>query len=418
LASNPATPAPLLFRLLEEYPRETTTTVTWRWEWSDEQARAFAAHPDTNVRALLAGAIHATPEQRARLVDDRSPGVLAALADGPDLIRWGPPLPTWAYERLWARSFFFRDELRQNCRVWPLVRGLLAPAEPVDESAAQGPLSRAEAEGRASDENPWTRVRIAVDPRLPADLVAALAVDPEPNVRLAVSMRPDLSEEERAAIDYHVGPEDRLAPVPWAAETTDAEVLHRCVHSRHIGLRRSAAENPHLPPHLVAVLATDDDFAVRLLLCENHADVPGDLVLATYLEARTISRGWLLKHPRLAEAGLARLADSPDPNARKLVRLDPLARPEVIERLSHDPCWWVRAAMAPDRRLSPGRVLELLDDPTTTEGAAANPHLPVSIMERFLADAHVLREEVIVGAPALYLGNWTPAEVDRIERQS
>jgi hypothetical protein len=43
--------------------------------------------------------------------------------------------------------------------------------------------------------------------------------------------------------------------------------------------------------------------------------------------------------------------------------------------------------MAKDRRLSRDRVVELFDDPQTAEAAAANPNLPVDLMERILADA-------------------------------
>lgn len=137
-------------------------------------------------------------------------------------------------------------------------------------------------------------------------------------------------------------------------------------------------------------LPTDEDFAVRLLLCENHADVPGETVLAAFLEARTLSRGLLLDHPALRRLGLARLADSSDPCARCLVVLDPDASPELLGRLSHDPHPAVRASTADDQRLSPARVLELLDDLATTECAAASPHLPIHIMERILADAGTL----------------------------
>src|SRR3954464_1428563 len=57
-----------------------------------------------------------------------------------------------------------------------------------------------------------------------------------------------------------------------------AELQRRCVYSAHIGLCRGIAHNTSLTPDLIVVLATDDDFAVRLLLCENHADVAGEIV--------------------------------------------------------------------------------------------------------------------------------------------
>jgi hypothetical protein len=56
--------------------------------------------------------------------------------------------------------------------------------------------------------------------------------------------------------------------------------------------------------------------------------------------------------------------------------------------------------------LSPTRVLELFHEQPTTEKAAANPHLPVPIMQGILTDAGALADEVIEGKPAVYLGRW------------
>jgi hypothetical protein len=406
----------LLRQLVDEQLKETSFVLTFRKEWTDEQFEAVATHPDREVREFLAQAVHVQPDQRARLVEDPEPGVLRALAEGPDwFLAWTwtpqPALPTWAYERLLERNpkleLWLADcpwtpqELR--ARLWPPG----SPPAPADEL----PLDRQEAEAQAGDDNEWTRVVAAADPRLSADLVARLAVDPSPAVRLAVSMRPELTEEQRAAIDYHVGRDDRIQPARWATDTRDPEVLRRCVFSAHVGLRRSIACNPHLTPDLIAALATDDDFAVRLLLCERHANVPTETVLNAYLEATTMTRGRLLDHPSFQRIGLARLADSLNPQARALVVLDPEAAPDLIERLSNDPHPMVREWTADDPRLSPGRVLELFDDPSTTGAAAANPHLPVPVMYRILADAATLADEVVEGKPEVYLGRLSPDQL-------
>jgi hypothetical protein len=418
LVRNPAVPAVLLRRLIDEQPKETRSSVTGRRAWSDEQFEILAAHPDREVRVLLAQARYVTPEQRASLVEDPDPRILDALAEGPDWFAWWtlapePVLPAWAYERLIERRPRVKDMwLVDNPWLAPELRARLWPDEQAPPAPPQEPpLTRAEAEALARDDNEWVRAGAAADPRQPADLVAALAVDPSHAVRLAVSMRPELSEKERTAVDYHVAPHDRLQPVRWATGTRDPDVQRRCVHSAHIGLRRSVAYNPYLTPDLIAVLAADDDFAVRLLLCEHHADIPAETVLATYLEARTVTSGRLLRHPSFQRVGLARLADSPEPGARALVSLDPEAPPELVERLSHDPHPTVRAWMADDRRLSPGRVLELFDEPPTTEGAAANPRLPVPVMRRILAEAGTLADEVIEGKPTVYLGRWSPDDL-------
>lgn len=404
----------LLRRLVDEQFQEVGFCLSGRRSWSDEQFDALAGHPDPDVRKRLAEAEHARPEQLARLVEDSSFEVLKALARGPDpfdlpIAAREPRMPLWAYDRLIDRDTRLREAVAGSRWAPEDLRQRLSPppTAPADEPL----LDRQEAEELARHKSEWDRVQAATDPRLPADLVAELAADPSPFVRLAASMHPGLTEQQRAAIDYRVAPQDRIIPAPWAMTTRDPRQQRQCVYSAHIGLRRSVAENASLPPDLVAVLAADDDFAVRLLLCENHADVPGEIVLATYLEATTLSRGRLLDHPALRNVRLARLASSPDPSARCLVTLDPDAPPELVEQLSHDPHPAVRASTAHDPRLSPGRVLELFGDPPATEPAAASPHLPVHLMERILTDATALANEQVKGTPTVYLGNWKPGEL-------
>jgi hypothetical protein len=421
LVENPVISGALLRRLVNEHLNEVRGYLGGRREWSDEQFDALADHPDPDVRVQLAEALHVQPEQRASLVGDPSFKVLLALASGPTpfdlpITTREPMLPLWAYDRLIERDARLREAIAGSCWAPHDLRERLSPSPtvpraPMDELR----LDRQAAEELTRLENMWDRARAAADPRLPADLVAKLAADPSPTVRLAASMHPGLSEQQRAAIDYRVAPEDRITPARWATITRDPQQQRQCAYSAHVGLRRSLAYNPSLSPDLVAVLATDEDFAVRLLLCENHADVPGETVLATYLEARTLSRGQLLDHPALPRRGLARLADSSDPSARCLVVLDPDASPELLERLSHDAHPAVRASTADDQRLSLARVLELFDDPLTTERAAANPHLPIHVMERILAD------ERVEGTPTVYLGTWKPSELpaeDRTQHRS
>lgn len=312
-------------------------------------------------------------------------------------MRWHQPLPLSAYQRLAADPCKqVRDALLVARRVPREVLVMLThDQDPGIAKAASArlqppqpePLTGQEAEARACDDSEWTRAEVAAHPGLPASLVTALATDLSPHVRLAVSMRSELSEAQRGSIDYHVAPEDRLRPVSWAADTDDRQTLRCCVHSTHLGLRRSVAYNPNLTPDLISVLAGDSDFAVRLLLCENHAGVPGALVLRTYLEARVITRSDLLHHPAFPRTDLARLADSANWEARKLVSLDPGAPADLIERLSHDQHPAVRVWTASDPRLSRDRLVELFHDPQTTGAAAANPHLPPELMEPILTDA-------------------------------
>ncbi|GAB3839195.1 hypothetical protein ACFPIJ_35210 [Dactylosporangium cerinum] len=410
LAGNPAIPAELLRRLTDELFTEVDAAIRGRDTWADEQVDALIEHPDSEVRTVMAYADHLPPAQRARLVEDPDEGVLNALVQRTYARLWTndpePRMPAWAFERVIERMPSLTHWVRGNPWVPRELRDRLGATEPETEPAA-APLTRADAEALIADEK--TRYRAAEHPDLPADLVARLAVDPDRSVRLAVSMRPELTEEQRAAIDYVVRPNSRLMPLDWVRHSDDPDVQRRCATSAHIGLRRSAALNRHLAPDLVALLATDDDFAVRLLLCETHAAVSADVVLATYLEARVLSRGLLLQHPSLTRDRLDHLAASPDPRLRGFTCRDPRVPAEVIERLSHDPEPLVRGFAAVDARLSPRRVLELFDDPDLCGQAAANPHLPVDVMRRIIdEDGRELANEQPPEGMAVFLGNWDP----------
>ncbi|GIF37129.1 hypothetical protein BC793_101174 [Actinoplanes xinjiangensis] len=395
LVRNPALPAAALVRLAGD-DRISRWDLTARRAWTDEAFDTLAAHPDPEVREALAQSPGATGEQRARLAGDLSIRVLQAVLEGPPT-RWAGPLPGRVHRRLAEHPE-------------PLVRDLLTylPGTPRDvvallardrhpgiADAARALLDRKPYQpaslGRdqavlfASGGSDWNRERAATDPALPAEWITTLAADPSPRVRLAVSTRPELTEAQRAAIDYPVLPADATPALDWVLAAGPAE-LDRCVRSAHPVLRRSAACHPDLPADLLAALTADPDPAVRALLCSHQAHVPGELVLDTYLATGDED---LLRHPAFSGTGLARLADDPSPEARALVALDPAAPPELIDRLSRDPSTAVRRAMATDPRLPQPRLLELLDDPPTAEAAAANPALPARVITRLLADAGI-----------------------------
>ncbi|TYB38558.1 LRV domain-containing protein [Micromonospora sp. AP08] len=449
VAGNPATPPELLVRMLDHGPAGQAVLI-FRAHLPDEVCRAAAAHPDVRIRLSLADSWHATPEQRALLVDDARPAVRTALAAGPDLFRATPdPLPEPTYARLAADPVTrVREAVADSWQCPPSVRARLVgdpdpvvrisayarwadPPEEVTDRLLADPdvrravarracrhrpellaevldatwsdgwelsavaidarLDRASAERLARHGDTGVRAAVAENPHLPRDLVDELSVDPDPKVRLRLSLRPGLTEAERAAVDYRVRPTDRLTPARWVLDCRDdPDALDVAVRSAHIGLRRSAAYSPHLRPDQVARLAADEDFAVRLLLCENHDGVPGDVLLATYLEAQVITAGMLVGRPNFPRVGLARLADSADPRARMLVRHDPEAPADLIDRLSRDPDEHVRWSVAADPRLQPDRLAELLDDPATTGAAARNPNLSADHIERILAEAGIL----------------------------
>ena len=393
LLRNPAIPARLLRRLVDEQNDQVRQYIPWRPEWTPEQFEELATHPDPEVRAQVARAQHITSQQRARFVEDPAGRVVAAMVQGPEWITYShwddpePVLPEWAYRRARQRVPYVEVFFDTPWLPAEWLARLLPPGKttaPVEPAA----LTRDEAEAMVADENSYRRRLAAQDPRLPADLVRRLAGDADHGVRLAVSMRPELTEEQRAAIDHRIEPETRVSPPAWVVQTTDRDVQHAIARSAHPGLRRGLAGNQHLDPALIPVLAADDDHAVRLLLCESQRDVPFELLLATYLEATVMTRFRLLTHPAFDRDGLAlRLAGHPDPAARALARLDPHPPAGLIERLSHDEHPQVRQSVAAHRLLSPARVLALFAAPETTGQAAASPHLPVAVMEQILTDA-------------------------------
>ncbi|MGK5731409.1 hypothetical protein [Streptomyces sp. URMC 124] len=446
LAGNPAAPADVLLRLLRAEDAVVGERVARRAGLPGEVIEAIVHHPDIKVRSAFAGSPLAPAAQRARLIDDK-PRVRLALAAGPLVFRTRPePLPDETYERLFGDP---RPTIRQEalmspslptrllagladspdpqlrhaaCRVWrdltPGAReALLADEEPsvrraaalraasgdvrhtaelVDELEgrdrslllAHGRLDRRLAERFAYSDEPSERMAIAENPSLPADLVAHLARDPHRPVRLAVSARPELTEAQRAAVDHTIEPGERLAPLTWVREAReDTDVLRRCVHSAHVWLRRSAAVSPHLPPDLVARLAEDDDFAVRLLLCENHPAPPPELMWQVFLQWEGYSRWLLPDKPGFPRHRLAALAHHEDPGLRRHAIRAPDASPELLDRLTRDMAAYVRHEAARDPRLPLPRLYELLADPDTAQDAARNPALPAADMRRLLDEA-------------------------------
>ncbi|MFD4762648.1 hypothetical protein ACFWOJ_28455 [Streptomyces sp. NPDC058439] len=448
LSWNPAAPGSVLLRLLGHDDRYVRRNVAQRKDLPPEVVDAILSHPDRGVRAAFAESWNADPAQRARLLDDPSATISLILAMGPNPYRMPvEPLPDWAYERLLAHprdsvrhetaasasvpahvragmaghpESFFR---RMACRAWDQlddsaresllndedseVRQAAALRVCHDDEERTAWLVEALAEswqlhnllavgrlGRGLAERLMAKgdrlSSLAANPSLPADLVARLAVSPDPYVRLVVSARPELTEDERAAIEYTVGPEDRLDTLTWVWEAReDMDVLRRCATSAHLWLRWSAAACPELPQDLVELLARDEDFAVRLLLCEFHPEPPPELLLALFLNGGHRAVGMLAAKPRFPAEGLAaRFADSSDPKLRLLALRDPGLGAEDLDRLSRDP--QTRAAAARDPRLPLSRIRELLAD-TTTGSVAGNPALPVEAMHAILDGAGVPR---------------------------
>ncbi|CAM5590779.1 hypothetical protein [Streptomyces badius] len=236
----------------------------------------------------------------------------------------------------------------------------------------------------AADPDPEVRIRIAQRTDLGPAECRTLMTDPHPGVRLAVSLHPALSEEERARIDYQVPMDHSFVHHPPPETPRDPRAVRRDALSRHPLLRRRAARDHLLPPDLVACLASDDDLGVRVLLAQNHPDAPASLLLRSFLEYAGPERSHLTTRPNFPTDGLAVFADHEDPEVRALAARAPDTEPTTVARLTQDPDRAVRAAAARHPNLPHSRLAALLDDEELAHHAAANASLPSDVIRRLL----------------------------------
>ncbi|MFD9687774.1 hypothetical protein ACFWXO_18675 [Kitasatospora sp. NPDC059088] len=453
IIKNPAAPADVLLRLLSDEASSYWETLAWR-RLPDQVVDGIVTSPHVTLRVAFAQNKYASGDFRARLVNDPDPTVRAAVAIGPQWFRVPvDSLPEWAQRallhdqdaqvrsraeenlppsRALAALALDADPQRRRaaCRAWEYldaeerrlllvdaassVRGDAAKEASIHDADATDlylqftddvPVQRAQVLMRA-ELHPATarrlaetgdkheRAAMAGNPTVALDTARLLADDPEHTVRLQFASRPDLTEAQRAEIDYHVSESDRLSAVPWVLDSTGVERLRRCAASANTLLRRSAACNRHLPQDAIDLLGRDDDFPVRILLCENQSTVDSEVVLDTFSRWTGPLSSMLLDHPNFPRVGLARrFGDSPEPLQRYLATHDPEAPAELLLRLSHDSDLRFRRAVASHPNLPYGRMTELLgdQDSQTSIRAAANPALPLPLMHQLLDSSGIPR---------------------------
>ncbi|MFB6691492.1 hypothetical protein ACFCX3_13250 [Streptomyces virginiae] len=413
--------------------------------------------PHDLVRATVAGGPHPRPRRPLPLPDDVVITLLTAEERGtPQRVTVGEIVSELMSS--WQVSASFRYRMRGHehpavrslaADVWSLLtaeeqNGLLADPHPDVRSAAEYRLSAADPGAREAELPDHGRVRWHIlcnyalpdalveaalaDPEsrwclagnryTPADAVARLARDADPEVRLRVAARADLDPAVWAGLaeDPHeqVRTRARVQPLPRTPEQClavdhemdegahdcaclilgsytepDPDWYRTCAESEEVVLRLVAATCPTLPADLVARLAQDPHEEVRHRLAVRHPLAPAATVLAAFV-ARPRQRAYLLVQSRVPRTGLSHLLDHEDPEVRALAAADPTLGRAPVELLA-DPDDRVRRAAAANP-LFTGEALEaLLHDPATAEGAAANPGLPAPRLHALLDRAALPR---------------------------
>ncbi|MER5639455.1 PE-PGRS family protein [Kitasatospora sp. NPDC002227] len=351
------------FRLLAEDPAERVRA-------------AVAAHRDLPVRDLVRLAVDPDPEVRRGVVRRAWPHLAAEtrtalLADPDEKVREGAVLahhttvPVTAADLAAIADEDLRRKVVEECR-----------------------LARELAEALVRDADRHVRRALAANTGLDLDLALLLGADQENSVRWAVSVRADLTEEQRARIEAEDVPGRTWSdPLPWVrALHDDPEAMRRCAASAHVELRRSVAWARTLPQDVADRLAADEHQAVREVLVERCDQAPGELLFERWRSGGTRSTAQLLyrsNFPR--EYGLRHL-DHPDPKLRQLAAMDPAADAEQLERLSRDSDPRVREQVLRGRRLDLASVIRLIDDPDVSVRSAAvlDPRLPEPLLDTLL----------------------------------
>ncbi|WP_405729756.1 PE-PGRS family protein [Streptomyces sp. NBC_00028] len=370
---------------------------------AEDACRVLAADPSARVRseaarlkglpASVAVALAADPDGGVRAVACRTAwphldaaGRKALLADPHDIVRARVRV-LYHQDRPMPRSVFEAEDI-EAASVLALETCLLA-RDLAEHLARHGERSQ--------------RWKLAANPRLDPDLVALLAEDPDDGVRFQVSTRPDLTEEQRAAVPVELDPVTRYFELDWVkALHDDEDAMRRLAASSHFLVRRCVARARRLPPDVVERLARDEDRIVQLFLAESCDDAPADMLLRVWqwwdgsLTTPDRPRG----HPNFPRHDLVRYADDPSPRMRQLALDDPESTPELVERLSRDVSAEVRYRAATDPRLSAAGAARLLEDPHehVRQAAALHPRMPARLLVGLLRGGGV---ETAARNPAL-----------------
>ncbi|MGN9809995.1 hypothetical protein ACTMSW_11640 [Micromonospora sp. BQ11] len=217
MATNPTLPPAVVEALLDHPSADVRRSLARRDDLTGPQLARLAADPDVSVRTAVSVHPALTEEERAAI----------------DIDVTTAPWNRWV-DLCWH------------------LRGT-SPPDPLP------PLT--ESVRLATSVNPLLRRRGAVDPRLPAEVVTALAEDPDPSVRALLAHHHPTAPPELLLRVFRDGRCDRhrLLALPNFPTVT----LARFADDRDPAVRRLVARDPQADPALVDRLTRDPDAEVR-----------------------------------------------------------------------------------------------------------------------------------------------------------
>lgn len=373
----------------------------------------LAADPDPGIRAWLAALPDLPAQVVPLLADDPEHGDLVVLRLG------APDAAHAAYLRLLAHEDPHRrrtalsalghvppPHLLAKLLDDPATRAAAIPHADLDPElaarlahdpdravrqslAAHPALSPAQFALLADDPEATVRATLAEHARLPDGVRERLAADEDRAVRRAVLYSEHTPDGLRERIDYPLGRHERASSVAWLRRRCEDTALQaRYARSAQAAYRRTVARCPHLDTGTVALLADDEDFAVRLLLAENHPDAPPHLLARMVHEWGGYSIWRLMRHPNFPADVIDEFSRSGDNGLHWCAVFSDRLTEEQKARLRTSPDSSLRRHVDPD--LPPvADLLTMLTDAESTvrEQAARHHNLPVDSMRQLVAAA-------------------------------
>ncbi|MEU8779636.1 PE-PGRS family protein [Streptomyces sp. NPDC048606] len=362
----------------------------------------LAADPSTRVRAEAAALPGLPAEQAAALTADTDTGVRAAACRGawPVLTRErrralrADPAPA---VRVAALLRHHEEQPLSRADFDALTRTGDGSADTTERAVAGCLLGPDLVEHLLTGGDARLRTTLAGNPRLAPEAVRRLAHDADAEVRHALALRGDLTEEQRAAIRVDIDPRTTSSTLEWVEELHgDPEAMRRLAASSHPLVRRSVARARRLPPDVAGRLAWDTDPVVQVFLAESCEDAPAEMLLRvwTWWTGSLSAPGRPRTHPAFPRDGLVRYADDPHGRMRCLALDDPESGPELVARFARDRDPEVRRRAARDPRLTGADATRLAEDPDGGVRSAAlrHPGLPARVLARRLLDPDSARD--------------------------